>query len=159
MKKIINYIEKVQMLAGVLFISIFLITILAQIAFRIFSISAMWSEDIIKNSFIWAVFMGSAVMVNHKAHFAFTSLADKLTKDKKIKHEILISAIMLFFSIAMTRYGYIVTNKFWNYTWTNIPEFKMGWAWLCLPVSGATMSLYLIGQIIENLIKLKKGDF
>ncbi|MGL6169124.1 MAG: TRAP transporter small permease [Fusobacteriaceae bacterium] len=158
MKRLVNSIEKLQMSAGIIFISTFLITIISQIIFRYLEISAMWTEDIIKNSFIWAVFMGASVMVNHKAHFSFTSLADKLTGDKKIMHDIFVSAVMLIFTTATIYYGYIVTDKFWNYQWTNIPNFKMGWTWLCLPISGVTMTFYLISQIVENIKILKKGD-
>lgn len=156
MKKWISFVEKLQMLTGIIFISTFLVTIISQIILRYLKISAMWTEDVIKNSFIWAVFMGASVMVNHKEHFSFTSLADKLTGDKKIIHNIFISAIMLIFTIATTYYGYIVTDKFWNYQWTNIPNFRMGWIWLCLPISGITMTLYLISQIVENIKILKK---
>ncbi|MGL6065404.1 MAG: TRAP transporter small permease [Fusobacteriaceae bacterium] len=156
MKKLVNSIEKIQLFMGMFLITIFLITILLQIIFRIFEISAMWTEDIIKNSFVWAVFMGASVMVRHKAHFSFTSLADKLIGEKKILHDIVLCLAMLIFSIAMIYYGYIVSNRFWNYRWLNIPTFKMGWTWLCLPISGITMSIYLISQIIENILEFKE---
>ena len=158
MKKLVNIIEKIQMSAGVLFITTFLTTILMQIVLRILQISAMGTEDIIKNSFIWAVFMGASVMVNHKAHFSFTSLADKLTGNKKVLHEILVCAIMLVFSLAIAYYGYLVTDRFWHYQWSNIPSFKMGWTWMCLPVSGVTMSIYLMYQIYENITIVVKGE-
>ena len=158
MKKIVVQIKNIQMMAGVIFISIFLITILLQIILRVVEISAMWTEDVIKNSFVWAVFMGAAVMVAEKEHFSFTTFADKFKGKKKILLEISVCSIMSVFSLAMFYYGVIVTNKFWNYQWANIPTFKMGFAWLCLPICGATMTIYLFYQILENIMKIKKGD-
>ena len=35
---------------------------------------------------------------------------------------------------------------------------KRGATWLCLTVCGMTSALYLIGQIVEEIGELKKGD-
>lgn len=155
-RKIRNGIEKVQISLGVVFIAIFLITILIQIASSFLGIAVTWSEDIAKNSFIWAVFMGAAWGVSRNEHFAFTSINDKLTGKKKIIHQMFIHLISLGFTILMIRYGLEATIKFWNYKWVYIPDFKMGYVWLSLPVTGVTMSTYLITHILEGFFKLRE---
>ena len=109
-------------------------------------------------SFIWAVFMGAGAMVYEKRHFAFTSISDML-KDGPAKKilSIVISLIMLYFAILMAYYGYKVTKQFWNYTWVNIPKFKRGPTWLCLPLCGVTSAIYLVFQIIDDIGSLAKG--
>ena len=109
-------------------------------------------------SFIWAVFMGGAAMVLEKKHFAFTSISDMM-KNEKLKSilSIIISVVMLFFAVLMVYYGIMVTKQFWNYTWVNIPSFKRGPTWLCLPICGVTSCIYLVELILEDLDALKKG--
>lgn len=110
-------------------------------------------------SFIWAAFMGAAAMVYEKQHFAFTSISDKL-KNKRVKTglDTVIAVIMLVVSVLMFYYGCKLTKQFWNYRWVSIPDFKRGPTWLCIPVCGATSTLYLIGQIIDNVKSLTKGE-
>ena len=158
MKKAIDSLQKVQIAAGGLFLAIFLVTIIYQMFTRFAGISATWTEDVTKYSFIWSVFMGASAMVHEKAHFAFTSFSDKL-KSEKLKKvlAIIISLIMLFFAVLMAYYGYLIAKPFWNYTWSNIPSLKRGPTWLCLPVAGVTSAIYLIEHIVTDARSLVKG--
>lgn len=156
-RKVRGFVESIQIKLGAIFIAIFLGTILLQIITRFIKIPITWSEDIAKYSFVWAVFMGSAWAVARDEHFAFTALGDKLTGKKKIMHKIVIHLITMFFTIAMIKYGFDVTLKFWNYNWANIPTFKMGYIWMSLPITGITMTFYLVMHVIEGLLQLKKG--
>lgn len=159
MKKAIDRLQKIQIAIGGLFLAIFLITVVYQMFTRFAGISATWTEDVTQYSFIWAVFMGASAMVHAKAHFAFTSLSD-LLKNQKLKHilAIFIALIMLYFCVFMAYYGTLIAKQFWNYTWVNIPQFKRGVTWLCLPIAGITSSIYILRQIYENIVKLAKGD-
>lgn len=159
MKKALGYLQKVQILAGGIFLSIFLGSVVIQMACRYMGIAAIWTEDVSMYSFIWAAFMGAAAMVYEKQHFAFTSIRDKLTNERvKTILDIAIAVIMLVVSVLMFYYGCRLTKQFWNYRWVSIPDFKRGPTWLCIPVCGATSTLYLIGQLIENMKSLTKGE-
>ena len=83
-----------------------------------------------------------------------------MLKNEKIKSvlAIIISLVMLVFAVLMAYYGYKLTQKFWNYTWTNIPSFKRGPTWTCLPICGVTSTIYLTAQIIEEIGAITKGD-
>lgn len=158
MKKAIAMLQKIQIAIGGFFLFIFLITVVYQMISRYMGIAATWTEDVSMYSFIWAVFMGAGAMVYEKRHFAFTSISDMM-KNEQVKKvlSILIAAIMLIFAVLMTYYGYKVTKQFWNYTWVNIPAFKRGPTWMCLPICGATSAIYLINQIFEDIRSLVKG--
>ncbi|MGN0354790.1 MAG: TRAP transporter small permease [Muricoprocola sp.] len=158
MKKFLEKMEKVQIAIAAVFLFIFLCAVVIQITTRYLGIAATWTEDVAMYSFIWAVFMGAATQVYEKKHFAFTSIADALKSEKaKSILNIIIAALMLFFSILMVYYGWLVTKQFWNYTWVNIPQFKRGPTWLCLPLCGLTSSIYLVCQIIEEIQNFGKG--
>ncbi len=157
MNKVISGLQKLQIAVGGFFLLVFLVTVTFQILSRYLGIVALWTEDVAMYSFIWAVFMGAAAMVYERRHFAFTSLSDMLTGNKKTIIAIIISCIMLFFAILMLYYGYKVTKQFWNYKWVSLPDFKRGPTWLCLPVCGATSAIYLINHIITDIKSLKGG--
>ena len=158
MNKALGYLQKFQIIVGGIFLAIFLGAVVIQMACRYMGIAAVWTEDVSMYSFIWAAFMGAAAMVYERQHFAFTSISDKLTNEKaKTILNIVIAVIMLIVSVLMFYYGCKVTKQFWNYRWVSIQSFKRGPTWLCLPVCGATSSLYLIGQLIESVGSLMKG--
>ena len=158
MKKAIEMLQKIQIAIGGFFLCIFLLTVVYQMLSRYLGIAATWTEDVSMYSFIWAVFMGAGAMVYEKRHFAFTSISDMMKDErKKTVLSIIIAVIMLFFAVLMVYYGFKVTKQFWNYTWVNIPSFKRGPTWLCLPLCGITSAIYLVHQIVEEVAKLAKG--
>lgn len=158
MKKAVEMLQKIQIAIGGFFLLIFLLTVVYQMLSRYMGIASTWTEDVSMYSFIWAVFMGAGAMVYEKRHFAFTSISDMM-KNAKVKTvlSIIISIIMLVFAVLMIYYGWKVTKQFWNYTWVNIPKFKRGPTWLCLPICGATSSIYLITHIITDIKSIAKG--
>lgn len=158
MKKAIEMLQKIQIAIGGFFLMIFLLTVVFQMLSRYIGIAATWTEDVSMYSFIWAVFMGSGAMVFENRHFAFTSISDMLKNEKaKSILALIIYVIMLIFAVLMVYYGYKVTRQFWNYTWTNIPSFKRGPTWLCLPLCGATSCIYLVYLMGVEVGKLTKG--
>ncbi|MBR2209296.1 MAG: TRAP transporter small permease subunit [Synergistaceae bacterium] len=158
MKKLIDGLQKLQILIGGLFLLIFLVTVVYQIICRYMGIAAMWTEDVSMYSFIWAVFMGAAAMVHSNAHFAFTSMMDAMKSEKKKTFlQIIINLIVLTFCVLMIFYGYKAAKQFWNFRWINIPSMKRGPTWLCIPICGATASIYLIYDTCAQIKKLIKG--
>ena len=68
---------------------------------------------------------------------------------------IVISVLMLIFCILMAVYGVKLTKQFWHYTWVNIPKFKRGVTWICVPLAGITSTIYLLDSIAADLAFLK----
>lgn len=158
MKKIIDTMQKIQIAIGGLFLLIFLVTVVYQMVCRYIGVAAMWTEDVSMYSFIWAVFLGAGAMVHAKAHFAFSSFSDAI-KDPKKKSilQIVINIVMLVFAVMMVKYGIAAAKQFWNYRWVNLPQFKRGPTWLCLPICGVTSCIYLVYQIFEECGNVLKG--
>ena len=150
MKKALDTLQKIQIAVGGIMLAVFLVTVVFQMFSRYAGIAATWTEDVSMYSFIWAAFMGAGAMVHAKQHFAFTSISDSV-KNPKIKSflSIIIALIMLVFSLLMLYYGVLITKQFWNYRWNTIPSFYRGPVWMCVPICGATSSLYLVGQLVD----------
>ncbi|MDF2595303.1 MAG: C4-dicarboxylate transporter permease [Clostridia bacterium] len=158
MKKAVGYLQKIQVAVGAVFLSIFLMTVVYQMFSRYAGISATWTEDVAMYSFIWAAFMGAGAMVYEKRHFAFTSISDMLKNEKvKAMLSVIISTIMLIFAGLMVYYGYKISKQFWNYTWVNIPQFKRGPTWICVPICGVTSAIYLLNHIVMDIVCIMKG--
>jgi len=158
MKKAIEILQKIQVVAGGIFLSIFLVAVLIQIFSRYFGVAVTWIEDVTSYAFIWAVFMGASAMVFERRHFAFTSLSDKLDSPlKKLILSLVISSIILIFSFCMVYYGIKIARQFWNYHWINIVSLKRGPVWLCLPIAGAASVIYCGYNIVHDIGIYKKG--
>src|SRR5699024_5067641 len=157
--KAIKFIERLQMGIGVLFLSLFFVVIIIQIVTRHLGISVIWTVEVATNSFIWAILMGAAVMVNRREHFNFNLLEKKLTKKKKVMLAIVNDTLLILFNAAIFVYGLRVTQEFWNYNWTSLPSLKMGYIWIAIPIMSFTMVLYSLSHIV-NYIKIlrEKGE-
>lgn len=153
MKKVLDCVQKIQTAVGGIFLTIFLITVIIQMFTRYMGISVLWTEEVAMYSFIWSVFVGASVMVRTKEHFAFTALVDNIKNEngKRIL-DIIISALMIGFNVAMCYYGILITEKFWNYTWVSLPQIKRGPTWICLPICAVLSTIYLI-EIISNDVR------
>ncbi len=156
---VVKLIEKVQLALGVTCLSIFFIAILIQVFARYFGIPVIWTEEVANYSFIWAVFMGASVMLNHRQHFKFDGFQKKLKGKARLSLDIFVDIILLVFNILIFYYGLIVTSKFWNYNWVSLPDIKMGYVWLCIPIMGATMTIYVADHIIGHINKFRRREF
>jgi TRAP-type C4-dicarboxylate transport system permease small subunit len=157
-KKKIELLVRFQETLGMVLLSIFFVAILAQIIARYSAIPLLWTEELANYSFIWAVFMGASVMVHYKAHFAFNFISDRFRGKNGALYDIFISVVLLCFTIPMTLYGIRVVIEFWDYNWITLTWVKMGYTWLCLPIAGGTMTLYLAGHVVEDLMELTSGE-
>jgi TRAP-type C4-dicarboxylate transport system permease small subunit len=158
LKKNIERMVHFQENLGMGLLSVFFLAILAQIIARYAAIPLLWTEELANYSFIWAVFMGASVMVYHKGHFAFNFISDKFSGKKRAWYDICLSVILLCFTVPMTWYGAVVVMEFWDYNWITLNWVKMGYTWLCLPISGGAMTLYLACHIAEDIAALKKEE-
>ncbi|WP_404456191.1 TRAP transporter small permease [Virgibacillus necropolis] len=156
MNRFVKALEKVQLTAGVIFLSIFFIVIMIQIATRHLGIPAIWTVEVANYSFIWAVFMGASVMVNRREHFNFDFFEKKLKRKARLSLGIFNDLILILFNFAIFFYGIKVVQNFWDYNWVALPEMKMGYVWISVPIMGITMVIYSLSHLL-NHIKLLQG--
>lgn len=148
MEKIVRFISRLQLVVGVVCLCVFLIAILIQVFTRYLGISVIWTEEVANYSFIWAIFMGAAVMVHHDEHFAFSAVIDKVDS---VKRKLVLVTIkygcIIGFSMTIFLLGLRVVRTFWRYRWITIPRLQMGYVWVVLPVMGGTMVLYALQKL------------
>jgi len=153
-RKVAGAIQKIQIGIGMFFLSVFLVAVLIQIITRYLKIAVIWTDDVAMYAFAWSVFMGGGAMVFPKSHFAFEFLSLSLKGWKKEALGIIISLLMMVFAVAMLVYGMQAVRVFWNHNWISIPSMKMGYTWMCVPIAGATMTIYLISHVVDHILVL-----
>lgn len=158
MQKLIKAIEKVQISLGLIFLLVFFLSILVQIITRYLGISVIWTEEMANYSFIWAIFMGAAVMVNRKEHFTFDILQKKLSPKLRIFLNLFIDTILIVFNALLFFYSIEILERFWSYNWTSIPSLKMGYVWITIPIMTSTMVLYSLNHVINGIKTLRNSD-
>lgn len=157
--KITNTIERIQIGLGCVTFMVFLISAICQVISRLIKVPMVWTEDLANYSFIWTVFMGASVIFKRNQHFKFNVVEMKM---KGVWHEvynILVNAAILIFCAIVFRYGIQLVQSFWNYKWNSIPQLRMGYHWLCVPLMGSTMSLYAVGHIAEAISNIKNKTY
>ncbi|MFC4557662.1 TRAP transporter small permease [Virgibacillus kekensis] len=158
MNRFIKMLEKIQLTLGILFLSLFFIVIVIQITTRHLGISVIWTTELATYSFIWAVFMGAAVMVNRREHFTFDYLQRKLKGKTLLILNIFNDLVLIVFNIALFIYGLEVVEGFWSYNWVALPQLKMGYVWISIPIMAGTMILYSISHLMKHVKSLKVGE-
>ncbi|MFC7319556.1 TRAP transporter small permease [Halobacillus campisalis] len=154
----IKMLERIQLTLGILFLVVFFVTIVFQVITRYMGVSAIWTEEVATYSFIWSVFMGAAVMLNRREHFQFDLLLNKLKGKKKKSLYLLNDLILLLFCFALFVLGVIVVDSFWNFRWQSIPEMKMGYVWISIPIMAGTMVIYTVAHMVTNITTFKREE-
>lgn len=156
MKRFVQALEKVQITVGIVFLCIFFSVIMLQIITRHMGISIIWTAEVAKYAFIWSVFMGAAVMVNRREHFNFDFILKKLQGKKQASLNIVNDFILILFNLVIFLLGLRVVNEFWNYTWVSIPELKMGYIWVAIPIMAGNNG-YLFTFTFNQSFQFIKG--
>lgn len=80
-KTLSDAIEKICEGIGILSVAAFVVVISLQVVCRNFlKISMVWANDISVVCFVWAVFLGSAIAVRHRAHYVLAFLPERFEK-------------------------------------------------------------------------------
>lgn len=150
MKKAADLLEKVQCIFSMILFMVFLICIVIQILTRYVPfIKITWTEEISVYCFIWAIFMGTAVMLKKNEHFAFDFFRGRVTGKGKLITETFIYLVIFGFSCYVAYCGVQLTRQFWKWTLTSLNWISQRYTWSSLIVCGATMAFYSISNLAE----------
>ena len=157
-----DLIEKVCEGIGTLSVAVFVVMISLQVVCRNFlKIPMVWANDISVVCFVWAVFLGSAIAVRHRAHYVLAFLPDRFEKSNCLLDIISNIAGIIFFYV-MIRYGtvYTIMGMKRLSTAINIPQ---AYFFMCIPLSGCFMMWYTLIHMVNDVKRMislfnKKGD-
>ena len=110
MRKIIDYtMKRIELLVGVLFITLFLLNIL-KISLRYFwGISWLWIPDFSRLVFIWAIFLGASVLYARREHLKMDFFVNKMKESTWGKLSLLIYLCLAIFLFILIIEGFKVS--------------------------------------------------
>ena len=153
MDKLCNKIQWfLAVLAGVLFAGVFGVTVLNIALRNLAGLTWLWIPGLSRMLFIWAVFMGAAVLYHRDDHLMMDLFVAKFEAQRKKKLEIFINSVFLIFLVLVIIYGSEIVRirmRISFETW----KFPTGVAYLAAPVS----SLFMIVFCLNKLHILWKG--
>ncbi|SKC86252.1 TRAP transporter small permease [Maledivibacter halophilus] len=156
MSKINKVVDKILDIGLVIAVgTVFIVTFLQVVSRFLFKLPIPWSTDIIRLSFVYVVFLGSALGMREKGHLNVDVIFNALPK--KIRHMvgIAINLVLLVFFVAIVNLGF----KFAQSGLTQgspYLELPMTVYYMSVPLSAALMFYYLIQHTIEEVKVFKK---
>lgn len=154
----IKKMERIQMAIGAISLCIFFVAIIVQIITRYLKIAVIWTEEVANYSFVWAIFMGAAVMVSRREHFSFDFLTRRFKGKKKASLFLFNDTVIMLFSVTIFYYGLQAMMAFWSYNWVSLPFLKMGFVWISIPIMGLTMFIYTCNHLVQNWKALRNRE-
>lgn len=134
------------------------IGVFAQVVLRyVFARSFLWGEELSLFAFIWCVYLGAAICVWRRSHFAFDLFADRLEGRAAGVQSLIADLCVLLVAVVMLHHG-------WGFSELSQQRFSpaLGITLLIptivIPVSGALMVLAALAQVASDLRRIATGD-
>lgn len=151
MKKIIGFTVKLQSVFGTLLLLGLLVSVSLQVISRfIIKAPIQWTEEGSRFLFLWVALMGASISVQKRKHFLISIYDVKKIKNRAVRlfFELVPECIVLAFCIFMAYYGWLYFVSGFSRRGIEVP-LQMSWVYAAIPVSGVTMALYTLGNILS----------
>lgn len=159
LKKLSDLLSKI--ISGFLF---FFISVLVAITFLqvlsrfVFHIPIVWSEEVVRMSFIWIIFLGSAIAVKEGIHLTLDMIVSSFGEKWRYFIRLIILGL-IFIAAGIICYGgfnYVVRNIGKTAVTMQIPSNVV---YVSAPISALLMMFFTIEQFINQTKEhLQKGD-
>ena len=118
-----------------------------------------WTEEFSTFLLMWVGLLGAAVAVNRKAHLGVDFFVLKLSQRGRFAVESLVYLSVTLFAVTVMIIGGITLVKTTLQTNQISPalNLKMGYVYLCLPISGFFITFYSALFLGTSIVKLVKG--
>lgn len=121
---------------------------------------AGWTEELARFLLIWVALLGGAVAFGIKGHLGVDYFVGKFHPNTQKLMSVVSNLIVLFFAAAIFVYGGSrqVSDTLTIGQMTPALQWKMGYVYLALPISGIFMVMYTIENIIETIFLKAEGE-
>jgi TRAP-type C4-dicarboxylate transport system permease small subunit len=154
MKRMLEY------LAGILLFFMF-VTTFFQVVSRTFQISAVWSEELARLTYVWMVFLGTAVLIKDDGLIRVTVLVDRIGKRPARILRILTDLAILPFLAIITWGAWTNTVLNWGTFAPTVDWLRMGYVYLVIVIAGLAMLWYqsvnLVAQMRSTFSRAERG--
>lgn len=159
MESIRNKINKIIILFSSLVLTLLVLAVTWQVISRyVLNNPSTFTDEFSRFSLIWVGLLGATYSFGVKAHLSIDLLFSKLSKEKTVKLQILISIIILIFILLVQVIGGGQLSLNTMGQLSPSLQIPMGVVYSILPISGVINLLYMLIDIIELKGILKEGD-
>lgn len=140
---------------GILLSFMFLTTFFQVLARTVLQISAVWSEELARFSFVLMVFLGTAVLIKEDGLIRVTSLSDRIGQRVASLLRIIMDAAITILLVVITYGAWMNTRLNWNSFAPTMDWLRIGYIYFIIAIAGLLMLWY---QTI-NLVGLVQKSF
>ena len=150
LKKIVSIMTRIT---GFLFFVVLLVTVTNILLRNVLSVSWLFMSGLLRLSFIWMVFTGTAVLYYNNDHLIMDFFSGKFSVEWHKIVDVFEQILFLLFCAVLVFYGIQVTKVRMGIpfeTW----KVPTGYAFVAVPVNGFIMALFSI----EKLMKMRSNS-
>jgi TRAP-type C4-dicarboxylate transport system permease small subunit len=147
MKRTLEY------LVGILLFFMFLTTFFQVLARAVFQISAVWSEELARLSFVCMVFLGAAVLIKDDGLIRVTSLIDRIGKRPAVVLRVITDLAIIPLLAIITWGAWTNARLNWNSFAPTVDWLRMGYVYLIIAIAGLAMIWYQVINLVEQVRK------
>ncbi len=127
----------------------FLLSELADVAFRILRRPWLEAQEFSLGFFVWGVFMGGAVGVRRNDHFRLAASAEVFAGAVRTAIETFQQLVMIGVALAMVWFGYLnFLTGFGSYLMPSLTPVAVLYA--AIPVAGALIGLFSVEKLVNG---------
>jgi TRAP-type C4-dicarboxylate transport system permease small subunit len=152
-----------RILEGVLvfFMSILVIDVLWQVTSRyVMNSPSNFTDELAGYLLIWVGVLGAAYVAGKREHLAIDLLIQRSSPARKFKLEMVISILVILFSIAVLTIGgaWLSYTRFYLEVKSSALGMPLGIVYLVLPISGILIAYFDIDNIMNQIKENRKTN-
>jgi TRAP-type C4-dicarboxylate transport system permease small subunit len=139
---------------GILLFFMFLTTFFQVLARSVLQISAVWSEELARFSFVLMVFLGAAVLIKEDGLIRVTSLSDRINQRIASFLRIIVDVAITVFLAVITYGAWLNTRLNWNSFAPTVDWLRIGYIYFIIAIAGLLMLWYQTINLVGLVQKL-----
>jgi C4-dicarboxylate transporter DctQ subunit len=115
----------------------------------VFNHAFPWTEEVVRYSIVWLVFLGGSIAARRGAHIAMDIVVVYLPPRAKLFLMGVATALTCLFTLIMTYYGFLLTWSIWSFDQRSpAAEIPMALPFAAIPVGCALMTIrFLVAAV------------
>jgi len=150
MLKVLNNLEEKFLVLNLLISTV--IVFMNVVLRYVFSASLTWVDEAARYMFIWLIWIGADYTLANRKHLRIDIVSSRLHGNARLALELFVMTLWCGFCIFLGWQGsklvYVVVQQ---RQLSTAMQISMGWAYLCIPLSGIFMAIRLILDAINIL--------
>jgi TRAP-type C4-dicarboxylate transport system permease small subunit len=144
-------LDALSMLLAKFLVVAILAILAAQVVFRfVLNQSLIWSEEVAAWCMVWVVYLGAAALTHRGEHVSIPFFLNLLPAGVRRLGAVCRSLAMLLGVLFITWYGTRVMFATFHIV-SQATGVNSRWVKLCIPISGALMTLFVLRRLIADI--------